>query len=292
VTDDEPGVERTLHVVHVFPDLLSTYGDGGNIRTLIARAERRGVRVMVTHVLADSVIVPPGDLFVIGGGQDRDQLRVEAALSRLGSALEARIGDGAALLAVCGGYQNLGRTYRFANGRMVHGPGIFPTETTASRDRLVGPVVARLSLEVATRIGDGSMPERTTVVGFENHSGRTDLESRGDAFATIEIGGGNNGNDGTEGWLAASAGTYLRGLRLGTYLHGPLLPRNPHIADALIRSGLARTNQPRHLDPLDDREEWRAHDGFLVRTRRRSWIDRLPGGLRRVVEPARELVDS
>jgi lipid II isoglutaminyl synthase (glutamine-hydrolysing) len=291
VTDGESGIERSLHVVHVFPDLLSTYGDGGNIRTLIARAERRGVRVTVTRVLADSTGIPPGDLFVIGGGQDRDQLRVEAALVRLGSALEARIGDGAALLAVCGGYQNLGRRYRFANGRTVHGPGIFPIETTASPDRLVGPVVARLSPEVATRIGDGSLPERTTVVGFENHSGRTDLESTRHAFATIETGSGNNGIDGTEGFLAASAGSCLRSLRLGTYLHGPLLPRNPHVADALIRSGLARTNQPRDLDPLDDRADWRAHDGFLERTRRRSWIDRLPGGLRRVVEPAREVID-
>jgi CobQ-like glutamine amidotransferase family enzyme len=276
------GPSRTLHVVHVFPDLLSTYGDSGNIRTIVARAERRGIGVDVSRLVADDVGVPAGDLFVIGGGQDRDQLRVEAALRRLGRALEARISEGAALLAICGGYQNLGRSYQFADGRTVHGPGIFPVETVAADDRLVGPVVARLTPDAARSVGPGSIPERTTVVGFENHSGRTFLDAGGAAFATVEIGNGNNGTDGTEGLLLPGGGGH--GLRIGTYLHGPLLPSNPHIADALIRAGLARTGQPDDLEALDDRADWRAHDRFLVRSRRRPWVDRLPAGVRQAID--------
>jgi len=292
MTTGEPRVGRTLRIIHLFPDLLSTYGDGGNIRTLVARAERRAIRVSVVRVLADSPTVPVGDLFVIGGGQDRDQIRVEAALLRLGGALEARISDGAALLAICGGYQNLGRRYRFSNGRTVHGPGIFPLATTASIDRLIGPVVARMTPEVAATIGAGSVPHRTTVVGFENHSGRSYLDDGADPLAIVEVGSGNNGADWTEGLLAPTPGASGDGLRIGTYLHGPLLPRNPHIADALIGAGLARTRQPRHLDPLDDRDDWRAHDLFLAHSRRRSWVDRLPPSVQRVIGPAREAIES
>ncbi len=275
---------RTLRIVHLFPDLLSTYGDTGNIRTLAVRAEGRGIRISVERVLADGPRLPDGDLFVIGGGQDRDQLRVERALARLGSDLERRLANGAALLAVCGGYQNLGRRYRFADGRTVHGPGIFPIETAAAADRLVGPIVA--SLAPVLRAG-GDAPARMTVVGFENHSGRSHLDDGAAAFGIVEVGGGNNGIDYTEGALALGADGGLRGLLIGTYLHGPLLPRNPHVADVLIKAGLARTGQCWDLSPLDDREEWDAHDRFVERTMHRSWVDHLPRGLRRAVEPVR-----
>ena len=276
---------RSLRIVHLFPDLLSTYGDGGNLRALAVRAERRGIHVTVLTVTADSDCVPDGDLFVIGGGQDRDQVRVEAALARLGSGLERRIEEGAALLAVCGGYQSLGRRYRFADGRTVHGPGIFPIETNAAAGRLVGPVVTRFRagpLGPSAGVGPG---QPATIVGFENHSGRTWLDRGAAAFGTVRAGAGNNGEDGTEGCLATQSASGPRGLRIGTYLHGPLLPRNPHIADLLLQAGLARTGQDIALAALDDRDEWRAHDRFLERTLRRSWLDGLPGGLGRAVGP-------
>ena len=274
----------SLRIVHLFPDLLSTYGDGGNIRTLVVRAERREIRVDLRRVGADDRRIPDADLFVIGGGQDRDQLRVERALGRLGSQLERWISDGAALLAVCAGYQNLGRRYRFADGRTIHGLGIFGAETIAGDDRLVGPVVATLTPIAACLLGE---PPRSTLVGFENHSGRTALDASAAALANVETGSGNNGLDGTEGFLATTGPDSLRGLRLGTYLHGPFLPRNPHIADALIRAGLARTDQSTELATLDDHEEWAAHDRFVERTRARSWVDRLPGVVRRAIGPVR-----
>lgn len=280
--------ERRLRIVHLFPDLLSIYGDSGNLRTLIVRAERRGIRVSVERVLADDVSIPEADIFLIGGGQDRDQVAVDRAIRRLGDGLVHHVDDGAALLAICGGYQNLARSYRATSGALVGGPGLFPVRTEAGEGRLVGPVVAHLASPLTTAAG----VERGTVVGFENHSGRTELEPGAVPFATVEIGAGNNGRDKTEGFLFMPDPTRSgpRGLKIGTYLHGPLLPRNPHVADALVRAGLARTGQATDLVALDDAEEWRAHDRFVERCRRQPWIDRLPRSLRRVIAPGRNLI--
>ncbi len=131
---------------------------------------------------------------------------------------------------------------------------------------------------------------RETVVGFENHSGRTRLDPGAVPLARIEIGAGNNGCDETEGILAVADEQGLRGLRIGTYLHGPLLPRNPHVADALLVAALGRSGQPTDLVPLDDRDEWRAHDRFVERCRRRPLADRLPPAVRRFTDPARNLI--
>jgi CobQ-like glutamine amidotransferase family enzyme len=237
----------------------------------------------VDRVLAAAPLLPEGDLFVVGGGQDRDQLAVERALRRLGAGIERQIADGAAVLAVCGGFQSLGISYRTATGRVIHGPGVFQITTRAASGRLVGPVVARLVDPVLAVPG-------ATVVGFENHSGRTELGPGAEPLARIEIGHGNNDEDGTEGLLALPGAGGSRGLRMGTYLHGPFLPRNPHLADALIESALARAGQDTSLAPLDDTEEWRAHNRFVERCRRRGWSDRLPAVVRRVVEPARGLI--
>ena len=132
---------------------------------------------------------------------------------------------------------------------------------------------------------------RPTVVGFENHSGRTTLAPGARELATVEIGAGNNGIDGTEGIVALPGVDGLAGLRVGTYLHGPLLPRNPHLADALIAAGIARGGAQASLTPIDDLEEWRAHDRFVDRLRAaRRRRERLPAGLRRVVDPVRGLI--
>jgi len=280
---DRPVAQRSLRIVHLFPDLLSVYGDAGNVRTLVVRAEQRRIAVEVAVVLGDTAAVPQADLFVIGGGQDRDQVEVERSLRRLEDGLRREIGEGAALLAVCGGYQSLGLEYRNVDGRTIRGPGIIDVRTVGSPARLVGPVVAHLTSPIL----GGS---RSTIVGFENHSGRTSLGRSSAPLATVEIGHGNNDRDGTEGVLENPGCRDLRGLRIGTYLHGPFLPRNPHVADALLAAGLARTGQPTDLAALDDAEEWAAHDRYVERCRRRSWTDRLPGRIRRAIEPARNLV--
>jgi len=281
---DAPAVDdRSIRIVHLLPDLLSVYGDTGNIRALVVRARRRGIRVSITQLLADDPGLPRGDLYVIGGGQDRDQVAVEGVLGRLGDELGRAVADGAAILAVCGGYQSLGTEYRTAEGRVLRGPGVLDVRTVGSGERLVGPVVARLT---DTRFGPG----RLTLVGFENHSGRSELGSDAAPLATVERGGGNNGRDATEGLLAVPGMGGMRGLRIGTYLHGPVLPRNPHLADGLLAAALSNRGQTTDLEPLDDTVEWRAHDRFVERWRTGDWSDRLPRGLRKVVEPVRRLV--
>lgn len=274
-----------LRVVHLYPDLLSVYGDAGNVRTIVVRAERRGIEVELSAVRAGDAVVPPADVLLIGGGQDREQLMVARELERLGPAIRERIAEGAALLAVCGGYQNLGWSYRTAAGTTIAGPGILDIRTEAGRSRLVGSVVASL-----TDLPNGT-PPRPTLIGFENHGGRTYLGPTARPLATIEIGRGNNGVDGTEGVVGLPGDDGMLGLRIGTYLHGPLLPRNPHVADALIASGLGRGGPAVALAPLDDSDEWLAHDRFAVRSRARKRRDeRLPAWLRRITDPARSLI--
>jgi len=274
-----------LRVVYLFPDLLNVYGDAGNVRTIVVRAERRGIKVELLAVRAGAPTIPAADILLIGGGQDREQRTVARELERLAPAIRQRIAEGSALLAVCGGYQNLGWSYRTAAGTTIDGPGILDVSTEAGVGRLVGSVVADLG-DLPT--GTGS---RSTLIGFENHAGRTHLGPTARPLATVEIGRGNDGVDGTEGILALPGDGGLLGLRIGTYLHGPLLPRNPHVADALIASGLARGGPSGELTPLDDTDEWRAHDRFVARSRaRRRREERLPPRLRRILDPVRSLI--
>ncbi len=293
---------RRLRIVHLFPDLLRFYGDGGNVRTLVNRAEARSIATEVAQVSVGARRLPTGDLFLIGGGQDREQVTVARELERLGDALTASVAEGAALLAVCGGYQNLGIRYRTSLGVDLACPGLLPVSTDASRGglRLVGPVVAGLNPELwppdgASTVGRTTNPvsaaRACTVVGFENHSGRTVLESGARPFATIEIGHGNNDLDGTEGVLALPGEGGFRGLRIGTYLHGPLLPRNPNVADALLAAALGWDGQPAELAPLDDRLEWSTHRAARDRLRHTARQDRrVPGWAHRVLDPIRSLI--
>lgn len=275
---------RTIRIVHLFPDLLNVYGDVGNVRTIVVRAEARGFAVELAVVRANAPSVPPADVLLIGGGQDREQITVAREFERLGPEIRNRIRDGASLLAVCGGYQGLGWSYQAAGG-LIEGPGILDVRTVAGSRRLVGPVVATPTQ------GPAVWSAQREVIGFENHSGRTFLGDGARAFAVVEIGNGNNGDDGTEGYLALPGDGGLGGLRIGTYLHGPFLPRNPHIADALISIGLGRGGPPVHLDDIDDRDEWAAHDRFVKRSRdHRHREDRVPDRISRIVDPIRSLI--
>ena len=275
-----------LRLVHLFPDVLRFYGDGGNVNTLVARATARAIDLTVIPVPVGSHEIPSADIVFVGGGQDAEQVTVARELERLGPQLTDLVAEGTALLAVCGGFQNLGRRYRTSAGTELPCPGLLPVTTDAAvgGPRLVGPVVAHLAVELP------AMPART-VVGFENHGGRTSLDPGARAFATIEIGHGNDGLDRTEGVLLLPGEGGLRGLRIGTYLHGPLLPRNPHIADAVLAAALAGGAGFAELAPLDDRLEWEAHEHAVERIRRAADDDRhLPGWVHRVVDPIRSLI--
>ena len=226
-----------IRLCHLYPAEMNIYADRGNIAVLRRRLEWRGLALEVTDVGPGDVLVPgEHDLYYLGGGQDRDQAVVADDLARAkGPAVASAVEDGAALLAVCGGYQLAGRGYVGVDGTAMPGVGILAAETVAGAARLIGDVLLDAAL-------DGDHHE---VAGFENHAGRTHLGAGAVPFGRVLAGHGNDGTGSTEGV------TRLRAI--GTYLHGPLLPRNPWVADRLLEWAIAhRTGERMRLDPLDD----------------------------------------
>ncbi len=212
----------SVRVVSLYPDVMDVYADGGNLIALAARCRRRGIEVERIAVSLGDALPEEADLVLIGGGQDREQERVASELSAHGSRLRAWRDEGVAMLAVCGGYQLFGRDYRTSSGVDLAGAAVFDVTTVAPApgdSRHVGDVLALTEL---SGIGE--------LVGFENHAGRSYLGPGVRPFARVERGRGNNGEDGTEGAFVAEA--------IGTYLHGPLLPRHPGLADRLLEAGL------------------------------------------------------
>lgn len=231
-----------LRLAHLYPDLLNLYGDRGNVLVLESRARRRGIPVQVLPVGLGEPL-PDADVYFLGGGEDRQQALVAPALEALRPLLEAAVRSGAVVLGVCGGYQLLGHAYHAADGTALRGVGLLDVVTRHPGHRarrLVGNAVVGCELE-----GVG------TLVGFENHGGRTWLGPNARPLGRVLAGFGNNGRDRTEG---AWAGTVF-----GTYLHGPVLPKNPAFADFLLRLALRRRFGEVPLTPLDDRWERLAH---------------------------------
>jgi CobQ-like glutamine amidotransferase family enzyme len=247
----------TIRVGHLYPDYLNIYADRGNIAVFARRAALRGHRLEVTPLGMDDPIVPGAhDLYYIGGGQDREQLLVAPNLAAKAEPLrQAVLEDGAALLAVCGGYQLLGRGYRGFHGENMPGVGLLPLETVAGDRRMIGDVLIDCELEP----GVGG-----TLAGFENHIGRTQLDPGAEPLGRVVAGFGNDGQSGYEGARVGRA--------IGTYLHGPLLPRNPWLADWLLAQAIAhRTGgEPPELTPLPDALEARAHAVSAERARTRG----------------------
>jgi len=238
-------------VGHLYPDYLNIYADRGNIAVLAERARARGHRLDVRAIgMRDPV--PPGeiDLFYVGGGQDREQELVAYDLAAKADPLRQAVEGGAAFLAVCGGYQLLGRFYRDLAGTELPGIGLLPLHTIAGRRRMIGDVLLRCDWA-----GE-------TLAGFENHAGRTVLEDGAEPLGRVVAGFGNDGTSGFEGCRYRRA--------YGTYLHGPLLPRNPWFADRLLEEALAHVGVEVRLDPLPDDLERRAHDVSAERARTRG----------------------
>jgi CobQ-like glutamine amidotransferase family enzyme len=239
-----------ISVGHLYPDYLNIYADRGNIAVLAARGAARSHELAVTPIgIGDAV--PAGiDLFYIGGGQDREQELIAPDLTAKADALRRATNDGAAFLAVCGGYQLLGRHYTDVAGVEIPGIGLLPLHTEAGEKRMIGDVL----LDCAWA-GE-------TLAGFENHAGRTILDDGAEPLGRVIHGFGNDGVTGIEGCRA--------GRVYGTYLHGPLLPRNPWFADRLLADALAHAGLDTQLDPLDDELEHAAHDISAARARERG----------------------
>jgi CobQ-like glutamine amidotransferase family enzyme len=223
-----PANPTGLTVVKIYPEVLGTYGDGGNGLVLAARARARGHDVNLTSVGIADAVPDDGDIYLIGGGEDAAQVAAAAALQRSG-ALPRALDRGAVVFGVCAGYQILGRTFPGIAGATAGGLGLLDITTRKGPPgrRAVGEIVATSSL-----------PEIPALTGFENHGGRTTLEAGTTALGTVVSGIGNGAGDGTEGAIS--------GRVVGTYLHGPALVRNPALADLLLTWVLGP------LAPLDD----------------------------------------
>ena len=244
---------RTLRLAHLYPDVMNIYGDRGNVIALRYRCEARGIGFELSEVNVGDPFDPAQfDLVLMGGGQDREQRHIADDLAERGPSLKAAIDDGLPALAVCGGFQMFGHRYVDHEGGIIPGIGVFDLET-----RHPGPLADRC-------IGDVVLAAETgEVVGFENHGGRTYLAPGQPAFGTVKRGFGNNAEDGREGARYRNA--------FGTYLHGSLLPKNPALADELIRLALERRyGEPVELQPLDDGSEAAAHAVAVGVAERRS----------------------
>ncbi len=234
-----------LTIGFLYGRLMNIYGDRGNVVTLAQRARWRGIDVETVTINAGDALDPERcDVYVFGGGQDREQFVVADDLaSGTGERLTAAVAGGAVVLSVCGGYQLLGHYYRPHGHEELRGLGLIDAHTIAGDTRFIGNVSLRGSLG--------------NLVGFENHSGRTYLGCGALPLGTVTKGSGNNGEDGTEG--AYTGKVY------GTYMHGPVLPKNPALADRILQEALERRHGPVSLPPLDDAFEERAHESARSR---------------------------
>jgi CobQ-like glutamine amidotransferase family enzyme len=232
---------RELRVCALYPDLMNIYADRGNLLLLEQRCRWRGIGFSVLASGLGEALDPDGaDLYYIGGGQDRDQRLCALDLAEVKrDALHAVAARGGVILAVCGGYQLLGHSYQLGDEQL---PGVGLVDLSTAREdgpRLIGNVAIEVELDPG---------ERRILAGFENHGGRTRLGAAAKPLGRVLRGHGNNGRDRLEGVRQGSV--------IGTYLHGPLLPKNAWFADWLISAAL-RLSEP--LPPLDDALEAAAH---------------------------------
>lgn len=236
--------ELKLSIAHLYPKQLNLYGDMGNIITLKQRAEWRGIEFEYNEFNPGDKITSC-DLYFIGGGQDKEQMQVAGELYEQKEFLINERDNMAVFLGICGGYQLFGHYYQPFDGEKLKGISLLDAYTVAGKKRFIGNVTAHT---------DFLTPD--TLVGFENHSGLTYLEGATKPIAAVTTGNGNNGEDKTEGARFKNV--------FGTYLHGSLLPKNPHFADYLLTLALnKRYGDGVTLSPLDDKLEVMAHNSLI-----------------------------
>jgi CobQ-like glutamine amidotransferase family enzyme len=242
----------TLRIAHLYPSLLNVAGDGGNVTAIVQRCAWRGIPTEVVPVeLGDTPDFTTFDLVLFHGGQDVEMQVAAADLGFKAPSLRAAADQGVVIFAVCAGLQLLGHQYVPSAGEPMQGAAILDLETRGGAQRFMQHAAVEVTLE----------GETGTVVGFENHSGLTELGPGARPFGTVVAGAGNNGQDGTEG--------AVRDHVYATYLHGPVLPKNPWLTDQLIQIALERAvGHPVSLAPLEDGLESRAHDVALAKAHR------------------------
>ena len=219
-----------LTLVHLYPREMNIYGDTGNVLVLRKRLEWRGLTATVVPVSVGDPLPTGADILLGGGGQDATQGDIGADFVGRAATLRAMADDGVVMLAICGSYQMLGHEFVTQEGRRIPGVGVLDVTTTGSDTRLIG-----------NNFVDSPWGR---LVGFENHSGLTELGPSAEPLGRTEAGRGNNGTDRTEGAVRTNV--------FGTYLHGPVLAKSPGFADELLRRALIRRGEQAELAPLDD----------------------------------------
>ena len=233
-----------LTIGHLYPELLNLYGDRGNIISLTKRAEWRGIEVeVIEYKLSDNIDFSKLDIVFVGGGSDREQLLVCKRLGEIKQQFKEYVNDNGVVTAICGGYQLLGNYYKLKD-ETIDGLGILDIFTEIGVGRLISNVVIKSDLF------------DRPIVGFENHGGRTYIGDH-TPLGKVIYGGGNNGTDGAEGVVFKNV--------IGTYLHGPLFPKNPHLCDYVIQKALERRYGEVTLQKLDDSIELLANDYIVNR---------------------------
>jgi Predicted glutamine amidotransferase len=231
-----------IRIGHLYPDLLNLYSDRGNIRCLMQRCKWRGIEAeTIEYKLEDDIDFENIDIILLGGGSDREQKLVCSRLTEIKDDFSKYVERQGVVIAVCGGYQLLGKSYKMGD-EIIEGLNIVDIKTESGEGRLIGNIVIQSDLF--------DMP----LVGFENHGGRTII---GDVkpLGKVISGFGNNDTDKQEGIIYKNV--------IGTYLHGPLLPKNPHLCDYLLEKALSNKYKNIKLAPLDDTLELRANK-FIV----------------------------
>ncbi|MGZ4107877.1 MAG: type 1 glutamine amidotransferase, partial [Tumebacillaceae bacterium] len=227
-----------LRIAHLYPDLLDLYSDRGNVIILQKRAEWRGLEVTVDQIsVGHEPRLRDYDILVMGGGMDREQAIVAQDLQKRRENLEDAVNAGTVVLAICGGYQLLGHTFETNAGQRIPGLGLVDLHTIGANTRMVGNVVAEMEINGV----------KTDIIGYENHSGKTYLGPGVEPMMKIVKGYGNSGEDQWEG--------VRQGTIFGTYLHGPLLAKNPVLADHFIELALRRRDLSAALNKLNDELE-------------------------------------
>jgi len=246
--------EKKIRIAWLYPDLMSTYGDRGNIICLTKRCTWRNIPVSIASITLETPIskFEGCDVIFMGGAQDRQQkLASGDFLTKKGPVVKSMVEKGIPALFVCAAYQQIGHYYKPFEGDPIPGAGIFDLVTEHPGDqkkRLIGNVTAEILHPAELR--------EKTIVGFENHGGRTALGQKLEPFARVTRGWGNNGEDGYEGAVYKNA--------IGSYFHGPLLPKNPYVADWLLTKALEiKYKENVKLSELDDTLEQHAHASVM-----------------------------
>jgi len=272
----------TLNICHLYPDLMDTYGDKGNIIAVTKRCQWRGIKVNLSAVSVGDALNNDFDFYFFGGGQDKAQTIVGRDLQKKAKDLDKSIDEGAVMLSICGGYQLLQNYFKTKDGEEIKGISLFDAYTQGSSNRMIQNLLIEVNPELkhviksryssreersddsrskssSSRLRSNNNIDLDQLIGFENHSGKTYLGSGVQPLGTVLIGAGNNGEDQTEGAVYKNA--------FGCYLHGSLLPKNPHFADYLISKALERRYGKIELEPLDDTIEWQAHKSTVKKIR-------------------------